>query len=248
MTTKKNNFSQEEWLNRVNLAACYHLADYFQMSDIIWNHITSKTSNEKETFLINPFGLRYDEITASNLVEVTPEGKVINSNSSINDTGYIIHGAIHRARKDIACVMHTHSRAGLAISCLKKGLQPIIQDAAIFHNRVSYHDWQGMSTEVEECESLAKSLGSNKVMILRNHGLLTCGETIGEAFMLMYYLDRACKNQVDTLSMGQDVIGPSDNIMEYAAGQYDDTRFQLGKHEWPALLRLLDDNKSIYNQ
>ncbi|SVC76192.1 uncharacterized protein METZ01_LOCUS329046, partial [marine metagenome] len=205
MTTKKNNFSQEEWLNRVNLAACYHLADYFQMSDIIWNHITSKTSNEKETFLINPFGLRYDEITASNLVEVTPEGKVINSDSSINDTGYIIHGAIHRTRKDIACVMHTHSRAGLAVSCFEDGLQPIIQDAAIFYNRVSYHDWEGMSTESEECERLSKSLGKNNVMILRNHGLLTCGTTIAEAFMLMYYLDRACKNQIDTLSTGMKI-------------------------------------------
>ena len=248
MTTKKNNFSQEEWLNRVNLAACYHLADYFQMSDIIWNHITSKTSNEKETFLINPFGLRYDEITASNLVEVTPEGKVINSDSSINDTGYIIHGAIHRTRKDIACVMHTHSRAGLAVSCFEDGLQPIIQDAAIFYNRVSYHDWEGMSTESEECERLSKSLGKNKVMILRNHGLLTCGNTIAEAFMLMYYLDRACKNQIDTMSTGKKLNVPSDNIMEFAAGQYDDPRFKLGKHEWPALLRLLDDNKSIYNQ
>ena len=248
MTTKKNNFSQEEWLNRVNLAACYHLADYFQMSDIIWNHITSKTSNEKETFLINPFGLRYDEITASNLVEVTPEGKVINSDSSINDTGYIIHGAIHRARKDIACVMHTHSRAGLAVSCFEDGLQPIIQDAAIFYNRVSYHDWEGMSTESEECERLSKSLGKNNVMILRNHGLLTCGTTIAEAFMLMYYLDRACKNQIDTMSTGMKINVPSDNIMEFAAGQYDDPRFKLGKHEWPALLRLLDDNKSIYNQ
>ena len=248
MTTKKNNFTQEEWLNRVNLAACYHLADYFQMSDIIWNHITSKTSNEKETFLINPFGLRYDEITASNLVEVTPEGKVINSNSSINDTGYIIHGAIHRARKDISCVMHTHSRAGLAVSCFEDGLQPMIQDAAIFYNRVSYHDWEGMSTESEECERLSKSLGKNKVMILRNHGLLTCGNTIAEAFMLMYYLDRACKNQIDTLSTGMKISIPSDNIMEFAAGQYDDPRFQLGTHEWPALLRLLDDNKSIYNQ
>jgi len=248
MTTKKNNFSQEEWLNRVNLAACYHLADYFQMSDIIWNHITSKTSNEKETFLINPFGLRYDEITASNLVEVTPEGKVINSDSSINDTGYIIHGAIHRARKDIACVMHTHSRAGLAVSCFEDGLQPMIQDAAIFYNRVSYHDWEGMSTESEECERLSKSLGKNNVMILRNHGLLTCGTTIAEAFMLMYYLDRACKNQIDTMSTGMKVNIPSDNIMEFAAGQYDDPRFKLGKHEWPALLRLLDDNKSIYNQ
>ena len=248
MTTKKNNFSQEEWLNRVNLAACYHLADYFQMSDIIWNHITSKTSNEKETFLINPFGLRYDEITASNLVEVTPEGKVINSDSSINDTGYIIHGAIHRTRKDIACVMHTHSRAGLAVSCFEDGLQPIIQDAAIFYNRVSYHDWEGMSTESEECERLSKSLGKNNVMILRNHGLLTCGTTIAEAFMLMYYLDRACKNQIDTMSTGMKLNVPSDNIMEFAAGQYDDPRFKLGKHEWPALLRLLDDNKSLYNQ
>ena len=248
MTTKKNNFSQEEWLNRVNLAACYHLADYFQMSDIIWNHITSKTSNEKETFLINPFGLRYDEITASNLVEVTPEGKVINSDSSINDTGYIIHGAIHRARKDIACVMHTHSRAGLAVSCFEDGLQPIIQDAAIFYNRVSYHDWEGMSTESEECERLSKSLGKNNVMILRNHGLLTCGTTIAETFMLMYYLDRACKNQIDTMSTGMKLTVPSGNIMEFAAGQYDDPRFKLGKHEWPALLRLLDDNKSIYNQ
>ena len=248
MTTKKNNFSQEEWLNRVNLAACYHLADYFQMSDIVWNHITSKTSNEKETFLINPFGLRYDEITASNLVEVTPEGKVINSDSSINDTGYIIHGAIHRTRKDIVCVMHTHSRAGLAVSCFEDGLQPIIQDAAIFYNRVSYHDWEGMSTESEECERLSKSLGKNNVMILRNHGLLTCGTTIAEAFMLMYYLDRACKNQIDTMSTGMKLNVPSDNIMEFAAGQYDDPRFKLGKHEWPALLRLLDDNKSIYNQ
>ena len=244
----EKKFTEEEWLCRVDLSACYHLADHFQMSDIIWNHITSKTSSIKDTFLINKFGLRYDEITASNLLEIDLDGNIVSGEGMINDTGYVIHGAVHKARNDINCVMHTHSRAGLAISCLKDGLQPGIQDAAIFHNRVSYHDWQGMSTEVEECESLAKSLGSNKVMILRNHGLLTCGQTIGEAFMLMYYLDRACKNQLDTLSTGQKLIKPSDNIMEYAAGQYEDPRFQLGKHEWPALLRLLDDKKSIYNQ
>ena len=144
--------------------------------------------------------------------------------------------------------MHTHSRAGLAISCLKEGLQPTIQDAAIFHNRVSYHDWEGMSTESEECDRLSQSLVKNNVMILKNHGLLTCGTTIAEAFMLMYYLDRACKNQIDTLSTGLKINIPSDNIMEFAAGQYDDPRFKLGKHEWPALLRLLDDNKSIYKQ
>ena len=242
----KTHFSDEEWLNRVNLAACYHLADHFQMTDIIWNHITSKTSKNKETFLINKFGLRYNEITASNLLEIDSEGKVISGDGKINYTGYVIHGAVHKAKKNIHCVMHTHTRAGLAISCLKEGLRPIFQDAAIFHNRVSYHDWQGMSTEVEECKDIAKNLGNNKVMILRNHGLLTCGETIGEAFILMYYLDKACKNQLDTMSTGLETIVPSDNIMEYAAGQYEDPRFRLGKHEWPALLRLLDDKKSIY--
>jgi len=242
----KMHFSDEEWTNRVNLAACYHLADHFQMTDIIWNHITSKTSKDKQTFLINKFGLRYNEITASNLLEIDLEGNVISGDGEINYTGYVIHGAVHKAKKNIHCVMHTHTRAGLAISCLKDGLKPIFQDAAIFHNRVSYHDWQGMSTEVEECKDIAKNLGNNKVMILRNHGLLTCGETIGEAFILMYYLDKACKNQLDTISTGLETIVPSDNIMEYAAGQYEDPRFRLGKHEWPALLRLLDDKKSIY--
>ena len=215
----KIHFSDEEWLNRVNLAACYHLADHFQMTDIIWNHITSKTSKNKETFLINKFGLRYNEITASNLIEIDLEGNVISGDGEINYTGYVIHGAVHKAKENIHCVMHTHTRAGLAISCLKEGLKPIFQDAAIFHNRVSYHDWQGMSTEVEECKDIAKNLGNNKVMILRNHGLLTCGETIGEAFILMYYLDKACKNQLDTMSTGLETIVPSDNIMEFAAGQ-----------------------------
>ena len=242
----KKVFSKEEWSNRVNLAACYHLADHFQMTDIIWNHITAKTSKQKETFLINQFGLRYDEVTASNLLEIDLEGNIISGAGEINYTGYIIHGAVHEARKEINCVMHTHTRAGLAISCLKGGLNPIFQDAAIFHNRVSYHDWQGMSTEVEECKDIAKNLGKNKVMILRNHGLLTCGKTIGEAFILMYYLDKTCKNQLDTMSLGQPTLVPSDNIMEYAAVQYEDPRFRLGNHEWPALLRLLDQKNSIY--
>ena len=242
----KKNYSNEEWLNRVNLSACYHLAHHFDMTDLIWNHITAKTSKKKETFLINKFGLRYDEITASNLLEIDLEGNIINGEGDINYTGYVIHGAVHKARKEINCVMHTHTRAGLAISCLKDGLKPIFQDAAIFHNRVSYHDWQGMSTEIDECKDIAKSLDKNKVMILRNHGLLTCGETIGEAFILMYYLDKTCKNQLDTMSTGQQTIIPSNNIMEYAAGQYDDPRFKLGVHEWPALLRLLDQKNSIY--
>ena len=246
MIKKPKKYNTEEWENRVNLAAAYHLADHFQMTDIVWNHITCKTSSIKETFLINPFGYRYDEITASNLLEINSKGKVISGNNQINDTGFIIHGAIHHARNDIKCIMHTHSRAGLAISSLKEGLIPMVQDTAIFYNRVSYHDWEGMSTDESECGRLAKSLGNNNVLILRNHGLLTCGETISEAFMLMYYLDRACKNQIDVLSTQMKPNIPSDNIMEYAAGQYEDPRFRLGHHEWPALLRLLDQKNSIY--
>ena len=240
--------TDEEWQNRVDLAACYHLADHFSMSDIIWNHITAKTCSQKDTFLINKFGLRYDEVTASNLLEIDLDGNIINGMGEINETGYVIHGAIHKNRKDIYCVMHTHSRAGLAVSCFEEGLKPMIQDSAIFYNRVSYHEWEGMSTDSEECDRLSKSLGANKVMILRNHGLLTCGENIAEAFMLMYYLDRACKTQLDAESTGEKLIIPSNNIMEYAAGQYDDPRFKLGIHEWPALIRLLDDKKSIYKQ
>jgi len=248
MVEKKSQYDQEEWSNRVNLAACYHLADYFNMSDIIWNHITAKTCSQKNSFLINKFGLRYDEVTASNLLEIVLEGNVINGPGEINETGYVIHGAIHKNHKDVNCVMHTHSRAGLAVSCFKEGLKPMIQDSAIFYNRVSYHEWEGMSTDSEECDRLSKSLGANKAMILRNHGLLTCGENISEAFMLMYYFDRACKTQIDAESTGEELVIPTNNIMEYAAGQYDDPQFKLGKHEWPALIRLLDDKKSIYKQ
>jgi ribulose-5-phosphate 4-epimerase/fuculose-1-phosphate aldolase len=149
---RKLNITDEEWENRINLAACYHLADHFGWSDIIWNHITAKTSTNKNTFLINKFGLRYDEITASNLLEIDLEGNVINGKGDINYTGFVFHGSIHKAKQNIQCLMHTHSRAGLSISCLKTGLEPIIQDAAMFHNRVSYHEWEGMSSSLEECE------------------------------------------------------------------------------------------------
>ncbi len=242
------NVSNEEWQNRIDLAASYHLADHFGWSDIIWNHITAKTSEKKNTFLINKFGLRYDEITASNLLEVDLEGNIIRGDGEINYTGFIIHGAIHKIKKNIHCVMHTHSRAGLAVSCFKKGLDPIIQDAAMFYNRISYHEWEGLSTNIEECDRLSRNLGNNKAMILHNHGLLTCGESVSETFILMYYLERACCNQLDTHSVSLDVIRPSHKLMEFAAKQYEDPKFKTGKHEWPALIRLLNDKESIYKQ
>ncbi|MDC6448476.1 class II aldolase/adducin family protein, partial [Alphaproteobacteria bacterium] len=181
-------------------------------------------------------------------LEIDPEGNIVSGDGEINYTGFVIHGAIHKNRTNMHCIMHSHSRVGLAVSCLKNGLEILIQDSAMFHNRISYHDWKGMSNNLEECKSITEDLGENNVMILRNHGLLTAGKTIAEAFMLMYYLDRACKVQIDLALMKKEIIKPLDNLLEFAAGQYQDPKFQLGENEWPALKRMLKKNNSIYDQ
>ena len=236
-------YSAVEWRMRVDLAACYRLADLFGFSDVIWNHITAKVP-DTEHFLINRFGLRYDEVTASNLVTLDIDGNVIDSGSGtseedINVTGYVIHSAIHAARPDVHCVMHSHSEAGLAVSVLKEGLVPMVQDAMSFYERVAYHDYEGLAINTDERERLAASLGDSMVMILRNHGLLTCGKTVAEAFMNMYYLERACKVQMQVYASGRDFVLPAPELCELAANQYE--QFPLGKYEWPALLRLADE-------
>jgi ribulose-5-phosphate 4-epimerase/fuculose-1-phosphate aldolase len=238
----RSRYPLAEWQMRVDLAACYRLADMFGFSDIVWNHITAKVP-DSEHFLINRFGLRFDEVTASNLVTVDPDGNVVDpgtaaSDENINVTGYVIHSAVHAARPEVHCVMHSHSQAGLGVSVLKQGLQPMIQDAMPFYQRVAYHDYEGLAVDLGERERLAASLGDRKVMILRNHGLLTCGETVGEAFMLMYYLERACKVQLQVLATGQDIQLPPAEVCETAAAQA--LQFPHGKYEWPALLRLVD--------
>lgn len=228
---------------RIDLAACYRLADRFGFSDVVWGHITAKIPGT-EHFLINRFGLRYDEVTASNLVTVDLEGKVVNpgsgsSEEDVNVTGFVIHSAIHKARPEITCIMHSHTPAGLAVSALKNGLMPMVQDAMPFYERVSYHTYQGLSADTDARQALAASLGDvNKAMIMRNHGLMTCGETVGEAFMTMYYLERACKVQLQVLSSGQEVSLPSREECENAVREY--AAFPYGKYEWPALLRLVE--------
>jgi ribulose-5-phosphate 4-epimerase/fuculose-1-phosphate aldolase len=240
---RQAKYSAAEWQMRVDLAACYRLADMFGFSDIIWNHITAKVPNT-ENFLINRFGLRHDEISASNLITLDIDGNVVDPGSAssegddVNVTGYVIHSAIHAARPDLHCIMHSHSEHGLAVSALKSGLVPMIQDAMPFYKQVAYHDYEGMSTDVAERQRLAASLGDKKVMILRNHGVLTCGSTVSEAFMLMYYLERSCRTQMQVLATGQEYTVPSEEVCEAAAGQYD--IFPHGKYEWPALLRMLD--------
>ena len=247
-STAPARHTQVEWQMRVELAACYRVADLFGFSDIVWNHITAKVPGS-QYFLINRFGLRYDEVTASNLVTLDLEGKVIDpgtatSDEDINITGFIIHSAIHAARPDVHCIMHSHSAAGLAVSVLKNGLVPMIQDAMVFYGRLAYHDYQGLSLNTGERDTLAANLGDKKAMIMRHHGLLTCGATVGEAFMLMYYLERACKVQMQVLASGQEFELPAPEICEQAAKQY--LHFPFGKYEWPALLRLIEKHSPDY--
>ena len=248
----QSKYSAAEWQMRVDLAACYRLADMFGFSDIVWNHITAKVP-DTDNFLINRFGLRHDEISASNLITLDIDGNVVDPGSTsgdrsndddVNVTGYVIHSAVHAARPDLHCVMHSHAEHGLAVSALKDGFIPMIQDAMPFYKNVAYHDYEGMSTDTAERQRLAASLGDKKVMILRNHGLLTCGATVGEAFMLMYYLERSCRTQMQVLATGQEYTVPSDEVCAAAAGQYE--IFPHGKYEWPALLRMLDQQQPDY--
>ena len=246
MTTQdravRARYQDAEWRIRVDLAACYRLADHFGFSDIVWGHITAKVPGS-EHFLINRFGLRYDEVTASNLVTVNLDGEVVDAGSArseedVNLTGFIIHSAVHAARPDVHCVMHSHSTAGMAVSALKDGLLPMTIDAMPFYGRTAYHDFEGLSTDTAERERIAADLGDRNAMILRNHGLLICGETVGEAFMTMYYLERACEVQINVLASGQTIELPAPEICERAAQQ--SAGFPHGKYEWPALKRLIE--------
>ncbi|MDH3693865.1 MAG: class II aldolase/adducin family protein [Gammaproteobacteria bacterium] len=243
--SNRTRFSEQEWQTRVDLAACHRLAARFGFDEIVWNHISARVP-ETDNFLINRFGLRFDEITASNLVTINQAGEVLDGPKDINVTAYVIHHGIYAARSDINCVMHSHSRGGLAVSALECGLLPVMQGAFMFHNRVAYHDYEGISDDPDESTRLAKSLGEHNAMILRNHGLITVGSTVGQAFVQMFYLEQACKTQIDVMSTGAKLALPDDEIMEHAAQQQ--RHFAPGKFEWPALLRMLDDTDPSYKE
>ena len=241
-------YTDAEWNMRLDLAACYRAADHFGFSDVVWNHITAKIPGT-ELFLINRFGLRYDEVTASNLVTIDLDGEMINPGSAtsaedVNVTGFVIHSAVHAARPDVICVMHCHSSAGMAVSALRDGLIPLGIDGMRFYQRTAYHDFEGLSTNTDERTRLAANLGDRNAMVLRNHGLLTCADTVGGAFMLMYYLERACEIQMQVHASGQAVQLPTDEICERAAQQT--LQFPEGKHEWPAIRRLIDQESPDY--
>lgn len=236
---------------RTDLAACYRLVDLYGMSDMILNHISARVPGQEMHFLINPFGMMYDEITASSLIKVDLDGRVIanaNPDYTINLPGYVIHSAIHGARHDVACVLHTHTPAGMAVSALECGLLPINQTAMRFAGGVAYHDFEGVAVDLDERRRLVEDLGDHDVMILRNHGLLAVGRTVAEAFVNIHRLERACQTQLLAMATGSALITPPQSLIDKTFGQLrqaptpaaDGRRLPHGEREWPALLRRLD--------
>ncbi len=232
---------------RIQLAACYRLIAHFGMDDVVYTHISARVPGRHDQFLINPYGLRFSEVTASNLVKIDLEARLVEpSNYPVNEAGFVIHGAIHGARPDAFCVVHTHSRAGVAVSCLEEGLLPLNQVSLEFHNRLAYHDYEGIALDLDEQARLIADLGDTRAMILRNHGLLTLGRTIPEAFYFMYYLDVACRLQLDIMSTGAKIRPVSEAIAEHTARQYTRYDSPRGALEWPALMRMLDKVDTSY--
>lgn len=242
-TPVRERVSQEEWQLRVDLAAAYQLASLFKWTDLIYTHFSARLPGQDE-FLINPYGLMFDEVTASNLVKVDHEGNVLDdpTESGFNAAGFVIHGCVHEARPEIGCVIHTHTRAGVAVSAMKCGLLPISQHAMRVQAQVSYHDYHGIALEMEERKSLAADLGKiSKAMILRNHGLLALGATVREAFEIMYYLDCACQIQIDACAGGmENVLLMSEQAAKTTSEQFNRPGRPAEYKDWPALLRMLD--------
>ncbi len=244
----------DEWRAiRRDLAACYRLVHKFRMTDLIYNHITARLPGAGHSFLINAFGLHYSEITASSLYEIDLEGNILSKPDlpyGINPAGFVIHSAIHAARPDVQCVIHTHSRAGSAVSAMKDGLLPISQTALRFYGRVGYHDFEGPVLHNDERERLVASLGNKDALILRNHGLLVVGRSIPEAFHSMQRLESACQIQVDALASGVELTYPSTKVceatVEVLAGRNGEKLPASGRLEWAALLRDLQRTDPDY--
>ena len=239
----KAQVSAEEWQARLDLAACYRLVDRFSMTDLIYNHITLRIPGTPDHLLINLYGLLYKEITASSLVKIDIEGNVLwkpDTDYDINRSGYVIHSAIHAARHDVHCIIHTHTRAGMAVSAMRRGLLPLTQTGMRFVGHLAYHDYEGPAIDLAERERLVRDLGNENAMILRGHGLLTCGPSAAEAFNLMYNLELSCRTQVDTMAAQDDLYVPPPEVLERTAKLYQPgARRPYGILEWPAMLRLL---------
>jgi ribulose-5-phosphate 4-epimerase/fuculose-1-phosphate aldolase len=237
--------SQAEWDTRCDLAALDRLAALHGWGDLLATHISARVPDEREHFLINPYGMLFEEITASSLVKVDEDGRVLSDTDYIiNPAGFVIHSCIHVARPDIDCVMHLHTRDGNAVATQKCGLLPITQHALVIYDQVSYHDFEGPALDPDEQQRLVADLGDKRIMILRNHGTLTAGRTVGEAFVLMYRIERACRMQIAAQSGGEE-LNPLpqsviDKSIECGRTIFSKSGFAgEGQREWAAMLRKL---------
>lgn len=236
-------FDEAEWQVRVELAACYRLVALYGWSEIISNHISARVPGTTDQFLVNPFGLMFDEIRASDLIKVNVDGSLVDDTDGwgINPAGFVIHGAVHEGRPDLHCVIHCHSVAGAAVSTHPEGLLPLTLESLIFRHTIAYHDFEGITFDAGEKERLLAHMGDADIMVLRNHGTLACGKTIPAAFHHAFYLEKACQIQLASLSQG---VAPklvpqplADKVVEQFKPGFG---WEQGRREFDALLRKLD--------
>lgn len=238
----KTKVSPEEWKQRVNLAACYRLAAYYGWDDLVFTHITARVPGSDDHFLINPYGMLFDEITASSLVKVDLSGKkVIESSYEINPAGFLIHSAVHEARKDAHCILHLHCASGVAVSSQKEGLLPVSQQSIFVLTSLAYHNYEGVVLMEAEKPRLIADLGDKDFMMLRNHGLLTIADNIADAFLKMYVFESACRIQLLAQSGGNELVRIDPRIIAGATAMAKQVTKEMGGAiAWDALIRKLD--------
>ena len=233
--------SDAEWEARCELAAVYHVNEHLGWTDTINTHMTVRVPGEPNHFLINDYGDMFDEVTASSLVKMDMEGNVLTPGGRFNNAGFTIHSAIYKARPDANCVLHTHTRAGAAVSLLRNGLRPISQDVLGVYDEIAYHTY-GVPASVEECDELMKSSAHGSCIVLENHGLLTFGETVQGAMMRMWSLERACELEVLARQMNAEPVPISNFVIQKAAERYKKRRAtkEYGLNEWKGLVRQVE--------
>ena len=236
-------FGEAEWWQRVELAACYRAFVHYGWTDLVFTHLSARVPGQSQQYLINPYGLLFEEICASNLIKVDFDGNVIDGGYSYNEAGHAIHTAMLKARPDVNVVLHSHTRAGMAVSCMPCGLLPLTQQANEVRDLLCYHDYGIARIGSQECERLGEDLGARSIMIMKNHGLLTVGRSVAEAFYYLYTLENACKVQVDVLASGTGYVTPSDAIVDELARDGKAGAGGTPQHielAWQAVLRLVE--------
>ena len=242
----KNKISEADWKVRVDLAAMFRLTNMMGWDDTVWNHITARAPGTDHTFFMHEMGLLYEEVKASNLIKVDEHGKVLEGPEKANTAGFIIHSAIHLNHPNAKFVFHAHPPSALAATALKDGIPHFVQDSSMLYGKVGYHEWEGLSINKDERVRIAENMGDNKVLIMKNHGLLTVGTTAGEAFMNMYYAIRMCEVAIQATSSGLPLETATEEMWKLSQKQYE--LFSPGLNEWPALLRRCDAKDPSYKE